>query len=47
MIERRQTTVQFGFLCRRQLHLMIVETIPKLRDDRKPFVRRQARELAA
>ena len=33
---------KLGLLGRRQLHLVVVRAVPKLRDQCKPFIRRQA-----
>ena len=39
MIERGQATIKLGLLGRRQLHLVVIQAVPKLRDQSKPFIR--------
>jgi hypothetical protein len=42
LIERCQAALKLGLLDGRQLHLVVVQAVPKLRDERKPFIRREA-----
>jgi hypothetical protein len=41
VIERCEATLKLGLLGRRQLHLVVIQAVPKLRDPCKPFVRGQ------
>ena len=41
MIERCEATLKLDLLGRRQLHLMVIQAFPKLRDQCKPFIRGQ------
>jgi hypothetical protein len=41
-IERCEATLKLGLLGGRQLHLVVIPTVPKLRDQCKPFIRGQA-----
>jgi hypothetical protein len=45
VIERRQAVLEFGLLCGSQLHLVVVEAVPKLGDQCKPFIRGQTRDF--
>ena len=41
MIDRCEATLKLCLLGRRQLHLVVIQAVPKLRDQCKPFVRGQ------
>jgi hypothetical protein len=42
LIERCQAALKLSLLDGRQLHLVVLQAVPKLRDERKPFIRREA-----
>jgi hypothetical protein len=42
LIERCQATLKLGLLRGRQLHVVVVQAVPKLRDQCKSFIRGQA-----
>jgi hypothetical protein len=42
VIERGQATIKLGLLGRCQLHLVVIQAVPKLRDQSKPFIRGEA-----
>ena len=45
VIERCEATLKLGLLGRRQLHLVVIQAVPKLRDQCKPFIRGQASDF--
>jgi hypothetical protein len=42
LIERCQAALKLGLLDGPQWHLVVVQAVPKLRDECKPFIRREA-----
>ena len=45
MIKCREPALELDLLCRRQLHLMVIEAVPKLGNEHKAFIRRETGDL--